>query len=410
MKKKNFVDYTFLSELDSVRTSLEDQIKGENALFKALVYDGKVVVLTYNQIADSITFLHCIRNEETFLVLLKFFKDKRLVVKYDDEMNLSKYIQEKFKPGSTFISSYFSFMNKYPKKVIDIVFLGIVESVKYGDDLFLKAKMPLEINASDQKEIYNYVKLIIKINNYMYDYKCYVKGKSKDELKGKQLVDYMKKILAILKAKKSFVYDDFNKVICEYNKGKYQATRSDHYHIVENNDIKNKALVKKLIDIAYNSALEASIPINNVTSNLEKQVDEVLTSFELEHTDGIASINKKWQDGYRMTSLTSYIFLKFNRIKWNILLSTCPVLEVFRIIMTLFFSFTLMIVFNYLGGLERFWLTSSVSILITFIYNYLMNLIEDKIVEKLPDWYVMNIFCQIKNFFTDIKIIKDKRK
>ena len=91
----DFTDYVYLSELDSVKSSYEDQIKGEEVLFNALVYEGKAVVLTYNQIVDSVIFLHCIHNEESFRTLLSYFKDKRLLVnQYQENMNLSKYIQQ----------------------------------------------------------------------------------------------------------------------------------------------------------------------------------------------------------------------------------------------------------------------------------------------------------------------------
>ena len=167
MKKRNrnFVDYVYLSELDSVRVSTKEQIEGERALFRTIVYEGKAVVLTYNQIVDSVTFLHCIRNEDAFKILLSFFKDKRLLV--------NQY-EKDYSPDSPFKSSYFNFLNEYEEKDRRTIMEGLIDSIKYGDDVFLRNIMPPKVKKEHRKEIYDYIKFILTINSYMYEYNCYV--------------------------------------------------------------------------------------------------------------------------------------------------------------------------------------------------------------------------------------------
>lgn len=49
--------YLYIPELDSVRKSEYEQLIAEQALYKALVLDGRKVVLSYNQVVDSVAFL-----------------------------------------------------------------------------------------------------------------------------------------------------------------------------------------------------------------------------------------------------------------------------------------------------------------------------------------------------------------
>ena len=43
----------YLHELDSVHTSQEEILRGQQALFEEIVLNGNQVVLTFNQLTDS---------------------------------------------------------------------------------------------------------------------------------------------------------------------------------------------------------------------------------------------------------------------------------------------------------------------------------------------------------------------
>lgn len=411
MKKKNrnFVDHVYLSELDSVRLTTKEQIEGEKALFRSLVYEGKAVVLTYNQIVDSTIFLHCIRNEEAFDILLKYFKDKRLLLnQYMKDMNLSKYIQENYNPNSNFKSSYFAFLNDYDEKIKNITLQGLIDSIKYGDDIFLKSIMPNEIKQEHQNELYNYIKFILTINSYMYEYGCYVYSRPSEELIGHQMKDYMLKISELLVKYDNKNYETFTKIIETHKKENLKDTRSLYYKTAENL-IKNEnlAIVKKYIDLAYNQALEYSIPIINRKEHLEEDFKKIISE-NIDNNYHLASVEKDWKDGYRITSITSYIFYKIKAFQWKHILLSCPFVEIFKILASLLLSFSIMIVVNFFSGFEQLWISSSISIILTFIYSYCIDLVTDKFVDRLPEWCATNAFSQFKNFFKDIQILSKR--
>lgn len=405
-KKRDFVDYVYLSELDSVKTTTKEQIEGEAALFRTLVYEGKAVVLTYNQIVDSTIFLHCIRNKEAFDILLNFFKNKRLLLnQYMKDMNLSKYIQENYTPNSSFKSSYFAFLNEYDEKTKNVVLQGLIDSIKYGDSVFLKTAMPTLVKQEHQTELYNYIKLILTINSYMYEYNCYVYSREPEELIGHQMKDYMLKISELLVTYDSNNSKIFAQVIEKHREKHLKDSRSLYYKIAEDlTQNPNLILIKKYIDLAYNHALEYSIPIINRKEHLEADLEKIVLE-NLDNNYHLANVEKDWKDGYRITSITSYIYYKLKTLQWKYLLFSCPFVEIFKILASLLLSFSIMIVVNFFSGIEKLWISSSISILLTFIYSYCIDLITDKFVERLPEWCITSVFEQFKYFFKDIKLL-----
>jgi len=411
-KKRDFVDYVYLSELDSVRVTTEEQIEGERALFNAIVFEGNAVVLTYNQIVDSVTFLHCIRSKKSFDTLLSFFKDKRLLLnQYKKDMNLSKYIQINYSPEAPFKSSYFAFLDEYAKEIKDIILRGLIDSIRYGDDLFLKSVMPAEVKQEHQQDLYYYIKFILKINSYMYEYGCYVYSRPEEELIGHKMKDYILKIYNLLINYDNFNADTLKKVIDNHLIKKRNDSRSEYYKSAEE-VVANGGLdiIKKYIDLAYNQTLEYSIPIINRKEHLQEDLLKIISSNKKSDNINLAEVKENWTDGYRITSITSYIFYKLRLLKWKYILAGCPVVEVCRIILTIILSFSLMIVLNLFSGFEKLWISSSIAIILTFMYNYCIDLIEDKFVQKLPEWCATSVFVQLKNLFRDFRILTNRNR
>jgi len=411
-KKRDFVDYVYLSELDSVRVTTEEQIEGERALFNTIVFEGNAVVLTYNQIVDSVTFLHCIKNKESFETLLSFFRDKRLLLnQYKKDMNLSKYIQINYSPETPFKSSYFSFLDEYKKEIRDIILQGLIDSIKYGDDLFLKSIMPKEVRVEHRQDLYNYIKFILRINSYMYEYECYVYSRPEEELVGHKMKDYILRIYKLLTNYDNSNAEILNKVIENHLINNRNDSRSEYYKSAEEiTTSENLEIIKKYIDLAYNQTLEYSIPIINRKDHLQKDLLKIISTNQKSDNGKLATVKENWRDGYRITSITSYIFYKLKQLKWKHILVGCPIVEVCRIILSIILAFSLMIVLNFFSGVEKLWISSSIAIVLTFIYNYCMDLIEDKFVQKLPEWCVTSVFVQLKNLFRDFKILVKRKR
>ena len=64
----------YLFELDSVRNSKAEIIKGQQALFEEIVMNGNQVVLSFNQLTDSEAFLSILENEEVYEEMIGLFR------------------------------------------------------------------------------------------------------------------------------------------------------------------------------------------------------------------------------------------------------------------------------------------------------------------------------------------------
>ena len=85
--------YVYLFELDSVRKTDKEIIKGQNALMDEIIYKGNVVVLTFNQFAESRGFYTLLVNEDYKKNLLKLFKRGLIKInRYGDTRTISQYL------------------------------------------------------------------------------------------------------------------------------------------------------------------------------------------------------------------------------------------------------------------------------------------------------------------------------
>lgn len=66
--------FVYLFELDSVRKTDVEIIKGQCALYNEIVKNGNIVVLTYNQLIDSRAFFSLLQNKDYYASIIKLFK------------------------------------------------------------------------------------------------------------------------------------------------------------------------------------------------------------------------------------------------------------------------------------------------------------------------------------------------
>ena len=84
----------YLFELDSVRNSKAEIIKGQQALFEEIVMNGNQVVLSFNQLTDSEAFLSILKNEEAYEEMIGLFRCGALrVSQFGRFRTASQYIQ-----------------------------------------------------------------------------------------------------------------------------------------------------------------------------------------------------------------------------------------------------------------------------------------------------------------------------
>lgn len=408
----NNKDCVYLKELDSVNQTYEEQIIAEKALYNALVYQGKTVILTYNQIVDSIAFLHCIKDEMSFTALLDYFKDGKLLVnQYKNDMNISKYFQMNYHSDTFFKSSYFSFLQKYSKDVQNSIYDGLNKSIQYGDDLYLRNFLPI-IEKEDKESIFKYIEFILTINAYMYEYNCYWIPNSHKTTDEHLMADYMRRTLLYLEKEKSLYYQYFNTLMINHESHNRGNTRSQYVTTLEETvPHEFQYVIRKLIDLAYNNALEYSIFFEETEEQFIKDFHSIIVMSEKEDNRLLAPVKDLWKEGYRVSYIATLLFNKFSKLNWTWSLRICPIVEIMRILTSLIVAFVAMLLIESLTSIQVIWQTYSIALLVTFVYNIILDELQEFIMKRLPEWLSGSGFTkQIKNFVMDIYVIGRKNQ
>lgn len=83
----------YLHELDSVRNTPEEILRGQQAMYNEIVGNGNCVVLTYNQFTDSKAFLCAVKNDEQYQHILELFRKGYI--------KLSNFVMTEFEEDET---------------------------------------------------------------------------------------------------------------------------------------------------------------------------------------------------------------------------------------------------------------------------------------------------------------------
>ncbi len=140
--------YIYLFELDSVRKTDSEIIKGQNALIDEIIYKGNAVVLTFNQIVESRGFYTLLMNKSYKESLLKLFKMGLIKInRYGDTRTISQYLINTIDNSTNFIysglplkSSQRRLMALFKRSIIysDLseidYYLELISKIKKGDD------------------------------------------------------------------------------------------------------------------------------------------------------------------------------------------------------------------------------------------------------------------------------------
>ena len=105
MKKKEYKS-VYLYELDSVRKSRNQINQGQIKLISEIA-KGNIVVLSYNQLSDSIAFLTGLENNSTFNAYKKLFELGRIQVsQFRGIRTPAEYILKNIEKDEDFIISF----------------------------------------------------------------------------------------------------------------------------------------------------------------------------------------------------------------------------------------------------------------------------------------------------------------
>lgn len=175
MKKRGTAmeNKVFLWEMDSVRNSERECQLAREALYRALLVDGNVVVMTFNQLADARWMLPILEDEKEFGCLMQLFKMGVIRVShYKNKRTASRYIQESLQTALKSESDYiFSGMpiDSDEKELLQ----EILDALQYSDPELIAEHIAQveqqgsENSAKEKKRlmlIYRYVKLILLVS------------------------------------------------------------------------------------------------------------------------------------------------------------------------------------------------------------------------------------------------------
>lgn len=92
----------YLHELDSVRTSPREVAVARRALYEEIVLNGNIVVLTFNQLADSRAFLGLAMESEEMLAAIKglMLCGAVKISRFGDKRTASQYLQDNLRPSA----------------------------------------------------------------------------------------------------------------------------------------------------------------------------------------------------------------------------------------------------------------------------------------------------------------------
>ena len=271
----------YLHELDSVRNTKAEMIKAQQAMYEEIVINGNTVVLTFNQFADSKSFLIGINDKKQSEHIVELFKNGKFklsnyvdVVSGEEIRTASQYMQHSIKKNLTEDSAFvFSGMS-----------IGVDEKeILKAMNIALATCNPSymnEVKDSDNEEriesIKKYITILLNLS---------IEEKANNPIKKGKIVKYIDIMHAAYVALEK--HENYIKVVECLRKAEGKIAQSSInsrslwlLELVKNEDDSENILeeiymAKAVINLVYNYVVEDSI--NGVSKHYN---DESTESFE----------------------------------------------------------------------------------------------------------------------------------
>ena len=342
----------YLFELDSVRNSEEEIKKAQKAMYEEIVLNGNIVVMTMNQLSDSLGFLTAVNDNDTTQHILALFQAGVLRVSpfWQDERTLietpSQYLQIHIDESLSNKANEFYFSGWSIKKGDCDFIRDIKSALQYNNPgligksknkaVFyfknLNGKTVEEMKLKALEDIETFVRMILQMSGdtlainpakdfnssrsmmeFLYDFEKKWKSQESSDLSqpsSNDVNDALKKIkkLRSVKCKKQKKNrEEPPKKIIEKRKIKKAKkkveiikwnvnNRSDWYKAIRKSGDKSKTgqMTEAIIDLCYNYACEDSIL--GISRHYTKDTDN--SSF---YEDFLNRLHLYWKDGINGT-------------------------------------------------------------------------------------------------------------
>ncbi len=269
----------YLYELDSEIKDKKLLEHGQYTLFKEIFVNGNKVVLSINQLVDSLAIYDLINNEETFLIFMNLFRKGSIKINlYGEITSVSKYVQNALNKMDKNKHS-FIFSNLPVKREDTEVLEAIKESLQYSDFTLINRIIEKNKDSSNkennEKLIYlkKFIELVIMLSLEETP-KHYPKKSANDEnnrnvaLSFESIYRIIEEEIHKTRLTQFEFFDQFEKsfslitsTLNVLNADSFIENRSDWFTIISNSGytIKEKNCCYEIINLFYNFKVEDSI-------------------------------------------------------------------------------------------------------------------------------------------------------
>ena len=336
--------FVYLFELDSVRKTDEEILIGQQALYKEIVGNGNVVVLTYNQFVDSKGFFNLLDIPEYYDNLVKLFEMGAIrISQYGDVRTLSQYLINACSSDRSFIYSGWPLkstqkrllalikrsliysdlneINHYIEKAeekteeiaeeIKDLFVEVIENQERGFekiDTKLTGPQCIEI----LKKLFHLIKTVLRLSSI---HTIYVGPKPDDEY-SMTLPKYLHHALSLTPSEKidnqlwaeavSILKSDSSVFCFEEMTG--SAERSDYHHAImkryeeavrsgKAEDKMPYRYAEAIVDLCYNYQLEYSICNSSKHYNINEFLNDDSSEWKTFSADFFTRLKQDWNTG-----------------------------------------------------------------------------------------------------------------
>lgn len=303
MEVFNLNKHVYLSDLDSVCNSKKEMKYAlDKILYENIVLNGDIVVLSFNQLADSNFIMSFLNDDIMKEVLINLFECGRIVVsKYKSgEVIISsavryimQQIDKKIKShDNDFIFSAVECLNIKNNKQKEIILNILKETLVYNDLNYLDNELSLseiDIDEKNIKLIKNYAEFLIRISLSNISY---ISEKNGEITKFTECIDIA---CSALKNTNENIYNELSDL--KERMDPKEQSRSKWIKKYTNGDdkpqevevVKNKLReVEVVIDTCYNLAVESSISqVTSIDDTIDKEkyfierYNQILNNYQL---------------------------------------------------------------------------------------------------------------------------------
>lgn len=334
--------YVYLFELDSVRKTDEEIVKGQKALYNEIVRNGNIVVLTYNQLVDSRGFFSLFDNLDYYKNLIALFENGAIrISQFGEIRTISQYLLNSIEDDKQFI--YSALPLKFCQKRLvalmkrSLIYSDLSEIYEYFEgksrtetelkDLFIevhgKTLRDTSLSILQMREIieklYWLLSTVLRVSAI---HNIYIPPKDPKEYQDFRLHNYLEAVVHFENQEDVLwnnAIDIIKSLACfgNDNRSVYLRELKQKYKNEQEADKKFYQYAEAIINLCYNYTCEMSICNISKHYNIDEfHTDDEMLTFQ---SDFISRLSQDWDQGLdadeRYLTTETNVFIEFSDMK-----------------------------------------------------------------------------------------------